>query len=96
MFRVKCPICNGLLTVDTRTRKIVGHTSAKDLEKSPEERLETIMDGLEKAKSERTEKLETARQREIERKKRVNDLFREAKEKAREGDEDKPLGPVWD
>jgi len=96
MFRVTCPICKGLLTIDTRTRKVVGHTSAEDLEKGPGERFDSILHGIEKTKSEQEEKLRAAKVREAERGKHLEDLFKKAREKAKDADPDKPVGPIWD
>jgi len=96
MFRVKCPICKGLLVIDTRTRRVVGHTSVEDLAKGADERFESIVQGMEKAKSEQEEKLRAAQAREAERAKHLDDLFNKAQEKAKDADPDKPLGPVWD
>ena len=61
MFRVKCPICKGLLVIDTRTRRVVGHTSVEDMGKGADERFESIVEGMEKAKSEQEKKLEAFR-----------------------------------
>jgi len=96
MFRVKCPICKGLLVIDTRTRKVVGHTSAEDLGKGADERFDSIVQGMEKAKSGQEEKLRAAKAREAERAKHLDDLFHKAREKAKDADPDKPVGPVWD
>lgn len=97
MFRVKCPICKGILTIDTRTRKVVGHTSAEDAQKSSEERFESIADSLRKAKNEQASRLEAAKEREAAREAHLDNLFKKAREKAEEaGDDGRPLGPVWD
>jgi len=96
MFRVKCPICKGLLVIDTRTRRVVGHTSVEDMGKGADERFESIVEGMEKAKSEQEKKLEAAKAREAERARHLDDLFNKAQEKAKDADPDKPVGPVWD
>ena len=97
MFRVKCPCCDALLIIDTRTRKVVGHLTTEDAEKSTEERFGTIVNHLKKTESERGERMEVAKRREAERKKHLENLFNDAQKKAEEdGDEGKPVGPVWD
>lgn len=96
MFRVKCPICSGVLTIDTRTRKVVSHISKEMSEQSHGERFEAIVDKVQKAKAEQEARLQEAKKREAERAEHLDDLFKKAQEKAREGGDDKPLGPVWD
>jgi len=97
MFRVKCPICKGLLTIDTRTRKVVGHTTLADADKSSEERFESIAGDLRKAKAEQEQRLQAAKEREAARQKHLDDLFDEARKKAKDsGDDGKPVGPIWD
>ena len=96
MFRAKCPICGGLLTVDPRTRKIVSHLTKEQVAQEPAERLDSLVEKVQKSKAEQESKLEAAKQREAQRKKHLDDLFRSAQNKARESDgEDKPPGPVW-
>ena len=97
MFRVKCPICGGLLTVDERTRKLVGHMTREEAGQSPEERFESIINNIQRTKAEQDTRLAAAKKREAERKRRIEDLFKKAQDKAKEaGDEEKPVGPVWD
>jgi hypothetical protein len=97
MFRVKCPICHGTLTIDERLRRVIGHTTEQDAEKKPEERFESAIGKVEKAKSEQELRLEEARRRESDRQKRLEDLFKKAQDKARDDpDAEKPRGPVWD
>ena len=97
MFRVKCPECGGILTIDERLRKVVGHQTQEQAAQKPEEKLGTILHKIEKSKSEQEARLEAAKQREALRKERLDELFKKAREKAKEaGDEDKPQGPVWD
>lgn len=96
MFRVKCPICKGILTIDTRTRKVVSHLSKEMAEQSGDERFESIVGKIQKAKSEQDARLQAAKQREAERKKRLNDLFKKAQDNARDGGDEKRPGPVWD
>jgi len=97
MFRVKCPCCDALLTIDPRTRKVVGHLIQEDAKKSPEERMGSIVDHLKKVDAERGERMEAAKRREAERKKHLEGLFDDARKKAEEADDDgKPVGPVWD
>ena len=97
MFRVKCPICKGLLTIDTRTRKVVGHTSVEDAGKSSDERFESVAESIRKSKSEQESRLEAAKERELTREKHLDDLFKKARRKAEDaGDDGKPVGPVWD
>ncbi len=97
MFRVKCPICAGVLTIDTRTRRVIGHVSAEDLGKSAEERFGTVVGKLRKERFERDRRLDEAKKREAERQKRLDELFHDAQKKAGEApDKDKPVGPVWD
>ncbi len=97
MFRVKCPLCGGTLTIDERLRKVVSHLSQEEAVRKPEERLEAALDRVEKARSGQDAKLEEAKRRESERKRRVEELFQKAQDKAKEDPEGgKPRGPVWD
>ena len=97
MFRVKCPGCGGILTIDERLRKVIGHVTQAEAAQKPEVRLESIMENIQKAKSEQEARLEAAKVRESQRKRRLDELFKKAQEKAKEsGDEDKSRGPVWD
>ena len=96
MFRVKCPICEGILTIDPRTRKVVSHLSAEQAAQKPDELLESLMDKVKEAKATQDDRLEAAKQRELERAKRLESLFDEAQQKASEaGEDDRPAGPVW-
>jgi len=96
MFRVKCPQCGGLLTIDERLRKVIAHTTVEEARQKPEERLESILDKVQKAKSEQEARLDAARQREAKRQEHIEDLFKKAQEKSREEDDDsKPHGPSW-
>lgn len=96
MFRVKCPICHGVLTIDTRTRRVVSHLTREQADEKPAARLDSLMEKVKKAKSEQESKLEAAKQREAGRKGRLEDLFKDAQKKAADSDEpDKPRGPVW-
>ena len=97
MFRVKCPICDGILTIDPRTRKVTFHQTKDQAEQGAEAHFESIASKLEKAKSERQQRLEAAKMREKKRKDHVARLFSEAQDKARENpDSQKHIGPVWD
>ena len=97
MFRVKCPICKGLLTIDPRTRKVVSHRSVEEAGQNSEQRFESIVKNLEKSKAGRAERMEAAKAREAGRKEQLDDLFDKASQKAKENpDEGRPLGPVWD
>ena len=95
MFRVKCPQCGGTLTIDERLRKVIGHTTAEEAEQKPEQRIETILDKVQKAKQEQEARLEAAKERESQRKKHLEDLFKKAQEKSRDSEDDQPHGPVW-
>jgi len=97
MFRVKCPVCGGVLSIDERLRKVVDHITPGQPEQKPEEKLGAILHNIEKAKSEQEVRLEAAKQREAQRKQRLDELFKKAQKKAKDaGDEDKPQSPVWD
>jgi uncharacterized Zn finger protein (UPF0148 family) len=96
MFRTKCPLCGGTLTIDERLRRVVSHVSKEESAKKPEERLESVMEKIEREKSQQDSKLEEAKRRESERKRHVEDLFKKAQDKAKEDPEGgKPVGPVW-
>jgi vacuolar-type H+-ATPase subunit I/STV1 len=96
MFRAKCPICAGLLTIDPRTRKIVSHLTREQAAQKPVERLESLIDKVQKSKDNQESRLEAAKQRETDRKKRLEELFKDAQEKTQQSeDEGKPRGPVW-
>jgi len=96
MFRVKCPMCGGTLTIDERLRRVISHVSKDDAAKKPEEKLESVIERIEKEKSQQDSKLEEAKRREAERKRHVEDLFKKAQDKAKEDPEGgKPVGPVW-
>jgi len=96
MFRVICPVCHGELTVDPRTRRVVSHRTREEREQRGDEKWESVVGRVAKAKAEREAKLEEARRREAERQRRVEELFKKAQDKAREdGDGARPLGPVW-
>lgn len=97
MFRVKCPECGGILTIDERLRKVVSHLSQEQAAQKPEERLESIVEKIQKSKSEQELRLEEAKQRESHRKQKLDELFKKAQERAKENPEDdKPRGPIWD
>ncbi len=96
MFRAKCPICSGVLTIDPRTKKIVSHLTREQADQKPAERLESLMEKVQKSKAGQDSKLEAAKAREAQRKEHLDDLFQDAQEKAKEAeDQDKPLGPAW-
>ena len=96
MFRAKCPVCGGLLTIDPRTRKIVSHLTKEQAAEKPAERLEALLEKVQKSKSEQDSRLEAAKKREGGRKQRLEELFRDAQEKAKDPeDEGKPSGPAW-
>ena len=96
MFRVRCPVCGGVLMIDARTRKVVSHLTQEQSGQKPVERLESLMDKVKQSKAGQESKLKAAMQREAERDNRLDALFDEAQEKAKEsGDDDKPPGPVW-
>ena len=96
MFRAKCPICGGVLTIDPRTKKIVSHLTREQADQKPAERLESLIEKVEKSKAGQESRLEAAKAREAQRKKHLEELFRGAQEKAKEAeDQDKPLGPAW-
>ena len=97
MFRAKCPMCGGILMIDERLRRVVDHIDPGQPQQKPEEKLGSILHGIEKSKSEQEAKLAAAKERESQRKQHIEDLFKKAQEKAREaGEDDKPRGPVWD
>ena len=97
MFRVKCPMCGGVLTVDPRTRKVVAHQTAEESQQTSDERFDAIVKGLERSKAEQQSRLEAAKTREAKREKQLDQLFEDARAKARENpDEGKPMGPIWD
>jgi len=97
MFRVKCPICDGMLTIDPRTHKVTFHQTRDEAEEGADAHFESVVSELEKAKSAREQRLEAAKAREKERKDHVDKLFSEAQKKAREDpDPQKHIGPVWD
>lgn len=96
MFRVKCPQCGGLLTIDERLRKVISHTTTEEAQQRPEQRIESILEKVQKAKSEQDARLDAAKAREAQRQKHIEELFKKAKEKSREEDDDaKPHGPAW-
>ena len=96
MFRVKCPLCNGILTIDERHRKVVGHTTEEEIAQKPEQKLESLLDKVQKSKSDQDSRLDAAKAREAERQKHIEELFKKAQEKSKEADDaDKPRGPVW-
>ena len=97
MFRVKCPCCGGILTVDERLRKVISHTTHEDAQKDVGEKFEEIVGKIEKAKSQQDARLDEAKRREADRAKHLDDLFKKAKDKAKDDpDEGKPRGPIWD
>ncbi len=95
MFRVKCPVCNGILTIDPRTRKVVSHLTAEQAAQKPDERFESLVDKVREAKAGQETRLNEARKRELERAKHLDSLFDEARKKASESDDDAPRGPAW-
>jgi hypothetical protein len=97
MFRVKCPACGGILMIDERLRRVVDHIVPGQPQQNSEEKLGSILHSIEKSKSEQEAKLAAAKERESQRKQRIEELFKKAQEKAKEaGEDDKPQGPVWD
>ena len=97
MFRVKCPACGGILMIDERLRRVVDHIVPGQPQQNSEEKLGSILHSIEKSKSEQEAKLAAAKERESQRKQRIEELFKKAQEKAKEAGEDgKPQGPVWD
>jgi hypothetical protein len=95
MFRVKCPACNGVLTIDPRSRKVVSHLTREQADQAPSERLEDLMDRVKQSKSGQESRLEEAKQREADRKNHLDSLFDDAQKKAKESDDENPLGPTW-
>lgn len=77
MFRVKCPVCGGILSIDERLRKVVDHVVPGQPEQKPEEKLGSILHNIEKAKSEQEARLEAAKQREAQRKERLEEALQE-------------------
>ena len=97
MFRVKCPICGGTLAIDERTRRVTDHVTQEDASRTAEERFGAVVDKVQKARSEQETRLQEAQERELHRKKHVEELFKKAQQKAKdEPDADKPRGPIWD
>ena len=97
MFEAKCPLCGGRLVIDARTREIVAHTAKEDVDKDSAERFGDLLGKLKKDAETRETKVEWARSRAEERRKKAEDAFRRARQKAEEeGDVGPPPGPVWD
>ena len=95
MFRVKCPVCKGVLTIDPRSRKVVSHLTAEQAAQKPAERFESLVDRVREAKAGQESRLDEARRREAERGKHLESLFDEARKKAEESEDDTPRGPAW-
>jgi hypothetical protein len=84
------------LSIDPRKRKVVGHMTREEADRKPGERLEDLMEKVKRAKSAQETVLEQAKAREAGRRRRLDDLFTDAANKAREsGDDDPPTGPAW-
>ena len=97
MFKVTCPICKGALEIDERTREIVGHKTKEIAAQTGDERLQSVVEKIEKAKVERETALERGKAREAEHGRRIEKLFKKAQDKAKEApEEEPPKGPVWD
>ena len=97
MFRVRCPICGGQLTVDARSRKVTDHMTRAEAERSADEQFESILDNVQKSKATQEARLDAAKKREAKRKKHVEELSKKAQEQASESDQTRPPpGPVWD
>jgi ribosomal protein L9 len=83
--------------IDERQRRVVDHIVPGQPEQKSEEKLGSILHNIEKSKSEQESKLAAAKERESQRKQRLDELFKKAQEKTKEaGEDDKPHGPVWD
>lgn len=97
MFRVKCPQCGGVLVIDERLRRVVDHVNPAEAARDSGERLQGIVEKIQKDKSSQDERLEAAKQRERERKSHLEDVFKKAQQKAKDAPDDgKPRGPIWD
>ena len=97
MIRVTCPICGGLLKINEKTRKVVFHVTAEEAARTADEHFDSILSDIQKSKREQDTRIEAAKQREADRKKRLDELFKNAQDKAKEDpDAGKPMGPVWD
>jgi len=91
---VTCPLCGGMLEVDTENGKVVRHFKAKPKMESED----TLIEGLKAVKAGegvRDEKFREAREKEKSKIERIESLFREKKREVEEsGDTSKPLRPI--
>ena len=87
---VTCPCCNVRLTVDVLTRKILKHAPPEQLDETgkpilDEERWGTASEKVSGRRAAALDKFDTAMGKERTRERDLDDLFEEAKRKARGG-----------
>jgi hypothetical protein len=90
-FKVKCPMCEGVIVVDARNGKIIRHfePDTRDEDDKPDPaQFDAALDKVSKSKDEGDSTFSDAMKKVTERKAGLDDLFKEAKKKAEEkGDE---------
>ena len=97
MIRIKCPCCDAELLIDERKKRLVGHTTKEDQEKSTDERFDDSFERVRRAKTEQAEKFDAAQEAERTRKERLASLFDEATKKVEEeGPVERPPERYWD
>lgn len=100
-YRIKCPMCEGIILVDARTGKIIRHHEpGRDDDDEPDPALfDNALDKVHKTQNKGESILDDAFNKYKKREKGLDDAFREAKKKADEkGDEFDPKDrpDFWD
>lgn len=92
-FKIKCPMCEGLLIIDARNGKLVRHFEPGENEddKPDPAKFDEALGKIDRVKEEGDNMFADAMKKVEDRKKGLDDLFKDAKDKADEkGDEDRP------
>ena len=91
-FKIKCPMCEGIIIIDAGNGKIIRHfePDVREEDEKPDPALfDEAVDKVSKFKNEGDSTFSDAIKKVSERKKGLDDLFKEARKKA-EGKDDEP------
>lgn len=92
-IKVKCPCCESILVVRRRDGKLL-ETREPLLEKSTGDRFEDAFIKVKGRKQDVARKVAEAKRKEEEHLNNADDFFKQALERAKETEDDKPLNPM--
>ena len=90
-FKVKCPMCEGLIVIDARNGKVIRHfedAEGGEDDKPDPAQFDAALDKVGRVKEEGDALFSDAMKKVTKRKKGLDDLFKEAKKKADEKEEE--------